>query len=109
MNCPTLPIEKAYYSPPQNSTLTLIYLLRFAVCIAGLEILAKSAKPDNVWVTMLSEIKQPAGVRVYSVVREQGSPLTNSLVYYSMALNQTYEQICKTGLVLLNFHVLVVI
>ena len=79
MSCPTLPIEKAYYSPPQNSTLTLIYLLRFAICIAGFEILAESAKPDNVWVTTLSEIEQPAGVRVYSVVREQGSPLTNSL------------------------------
>ena len=46
---------------------------------------------------MLPEIIQTGGAKAYSVTRKYGSPITDTLVHYSMALNQTYTDLCKSG------------
>lgn len=65
--------------------------------MAGKDILSKNSFPNKVWVTMLPEIIQTGGAKAYSVTRKYGSPITDTLVHYSMALNQTYTDLCKSG------------
>lgn len=61
-----------------------------------------------VWVTLLPDV--PPQMKVYSVVRQSGDPISNALISYSKALELTYESNCaSTGkyvLLLVKPHIL---